>query len=60
LFTLAFLALVAPASADDVARFRALVGERLRPLRVVVVLDRVWCIWLCHVVVVGVSGWCWF
>src|ERR1700732_4241038 len=40
---LCFLALAAPASADDVARLRALGDERLRPLRVLVALDRVPC-----------------
>ena len=42
-FTFAFLDFAAPASADDVARLRALAGDRLRPLRVVVVLKRVLC-----------------
>ena len=40
-FTFAFLVFVAPVSADDVARLRVLVGERLRPLRVVEAPERV-------------------
>jgi len=38
-----FLAFAAPASADDVARFLEMVGERLRPLRVAAAVERVWC-----------------
>jgi hypothetical protein len=62
---LAFLDFAAPTSADDVARLRALAGDRLRPLRVAVVLDRVLCMstwdgssrrWRLSVVVVGVVG----
>ena len=55
-----FFAFAAPASTDEVARLRAIGDDRFRPLRVVVVADRVWCMVDAGVVVgCGCGGWMW-
>ena len=58
-----FFTLAVPVSAVEIAHLRAVGGERLRPLRVVLAVDRVCCIggggWLdVGVVVVGCGLWC--